>query len=372
MATALNGHALRVCPWPDRLCSARRYIDAYRFPVPTLRGYVNDIDQMASLLEELGRGSYTPELLILKDADATRDAIIKGFQEHLGRSGANDVALFYYSGHGSQEPAPKEFWHVEPDHLDETLVCYDSRDRGNWDLADKELAALIADVSRRGAHLLCVLDCCHSGSGTRAVLEEGTAVRRAPTDPRERPIDSFLLGARRAAAGAPDTAAGWAVMPAGRHILLAACRASETAKEVIAEGRSHGAFSASLISTLRQSRGAISYRDLIKRAEAQVRLRVAQQIPQPRAGAAAFHAEVRSQSRLGHRRRRHPRHRLADGSRNHCVRDPQGRRESAGLAPARPSARYRGGDEERIWDIGNALCGVDLHGRTRVTSAAPR
>ncbi len=254
-------------------------IDAYRDPVPALRGCVNDINEIAVVLEELGGGVYTPELLLLKDADATRSAIIDGFQRHLGRAGPGDSVLFYYSGHGSQEPAPEEFWHVEPDHLNETLVCYDSRDRGNWDLADKELAALIEQVARRGAHVLCVLDCCHSGSGTRAALEGAIGVRRAPTDQRERPIESFLPGAREAATAA-DADAGWAVMPAGRHILLAACRASETAKEVIEAGRSHGAFSASLLAALRQSRGAVSYRDLIKRAEAQVRLRVVQQVPQ--------------------------------------------------------------------------------------------
>lgn len=256
-------------------------IDAYRSPIPPLRGCVNDIEAAAVLLQELARdNALTPEFCVLKDADATRAAIIRGFQVHLKRAGASDVALFYYAGHGSQEAAPQEFWHIEPDHLDETLVCHDSRDPGNWDLADKELAALIDDVARGGTHMLCVLDCCHSGSGTRAADDEGIAVRRAPTDWRARPIDSFLPDAQAGARAAGAAAGSWAVMPVGRHVLLAACRASETAKEVIDEGRSHGAFSASLLATLRQTRGAISYRDLAKRAEAQVRLRVSQQIPQ--------------------------------------------------------------------------------------------
>lgn len=256
-------------------------IDAYRAPVPPLRGCVNDIEQIEALIEDFASGGeYTSNLCILKNAQATRAAIIRGFQEHLSQGGPSDVVLFCYSGHGSQEMAPKEFWHLEPDRLDETLVCYDSRESGGWDLADKELAVLISEVSRRGAHVLCVLDCCHSGSGTRASLEEGIGVRRAPTDWRERPIESFLVGTRSANNIVDGSGGGWGVMPTGRHVLLAACRSSETAKEVVEQGKPHGAFTASLLATLRQTRGAISYRDLIKRAEAQVRLRVAQQVPQ--------------------------------------------------------------------------------------------
>ncbi|MHC5939395.1 hypothetical protein [Nostoc sp.] len=48
-----------------------------------------------------------------------------GFRKHLRNAKKDDVVLFYYSGHGSQELAPKEFWHIEADRLDETLVCYD-------------------------------------------------------------------------------------------------------------------------------------------------------------------------------------------------------------------------------------------------------
>jgi Caspase domain len=258
-------------------------IDRYRPPVPPLNGCVNDIEAVATLLQELGAGGeFALELRVLKDAEATRAGIIDGFRGHLCRAGSDDVALFYYSGHGSQEDAPPEFWHLEPDRLDETLVCYDSRDEGKWDLADKELAMLIAEVAERSPHILAVLDCCHSGSGTRAPLEEGIAVRRAPTDHRHRPVEAFLEGTLVPERGAEDSASGtgWGVVPAGKHLLLAACRPSETAKEVMQAGKAYGAFTASLLAALRQTRGSITYRDLLKRAEAQVRLRVAQQVPQ--------------------------------------------------------------------------------------------
>ena len=66
-------------------------------------------------------------ILTLCNEHATREAIIAGFCEHLIKTEAGDVALFCYARRGSQEQLPPEFWHVEPDRLDETLVCYDSR-----------------------------------------------------------------------------------------------------------------------------------------------------------------------------------------------------------------------------------------------------
>lgn len=258
-------------------------IDDYRAPVPRLSGCVNDIEAVKELLRAISADAgFHLDLRMLRNSDATRAAIIEEFRDHLAKATRDDAALFYYSGHGSQETAPPEHWHLEPDRLNETLVCYDSRDEGGWDLADKELAVLIAEIAAREPHVLCVLDCCHSGSGTRAIIDNGIAVRRAPTDRRERPFETFLEGtfAARRIVHSRSSDSGWEVPPAGRHILLAACRSSETAKEVMENGTPSGAFSASLLAVLRQTRGSISYRDLLKRVEALVRLRVAEQVPQ--------------------------------------------------------------------------------------------
>jgi uncharacterized caspase-like protein len=159
-------------------------IDDYPAPVPPLRGCVNDITAVEQLLRERLAADQKLDTKVLKNAEATRQAVIDGFM-HLRNAGPDDVALFYYSGHGSQERTPPEFWYLEPDRLDETLVCYDSRLADNYDLADKELAKLIAAVAARGAHVLVILDSCHSGSGTRTTASAG--VRRVQTDLRERP-----------------------------------------------------------------------------------------------------------------------------------------------------------------------------------------
>ena len=124
-------------------------IDEYIAPVPPLKGCVNDIMAIAEYLQgRVASVGYQLHLRTLLNEEATRNAIADGFRQHLCQATSEDVAFFYFAGHGSQERSPQEFWTLEPDRLDETLVCYDSRSDGGWDLADKELAKLIAEVSR--------------------------------------------------------------------------------------------------------------------------------------------------------------------------------------------------------------------------------
>ncbi len=259
-------------------------IDAYPKPVSPLQGCVNDIRRVEQLLQARVTGAgdrWQP--LILTDQAATRAAIIAGFRTHLAQAKAGDVALFYYSGHGSQSHSPKEFWHLEPDRLDETLVCYDSRLPGGWDLADKELAQLISGVAANDAHVAVILDCCHSGSGTRELLDEGVLVRRVPTDERTRPVESFLVDATQATAlsrGGETAGGGWYSLPKGRHVVLAACSPAELAKELRLGGEQRGAFSYFLLESLERGGNGLTYRDLFKRVNALVRARVADQSPQ--------------------------------------------------------------------------------------------
>jgi hypothetical protein len=249
-------------------------IDDYPSPVPRLRGCVNDIEAFATYLSERVARDKRVKLdaLPLTNGKATRRAVVDAFRNHLGKAGKDDVALFYYSGHGSQQKAPEEFWAIEPDHLDETLVLYDSRCPGSWDLADKEIAKMIGDVAANGPHVAVILDCCHSGSGTREV---GTTVRRAPIDHRRRPIESFLVtpaevkissASRSLRAESPSRYSP----PQGRHVLFASCRDDEEAKEYNGDGKTRGAFSFFLGDALKNAAGVPTYRDLFSRTSALV------------------------------------------------------------------------------------------------------
>lgn len=271
-------------------------IDRYAGNVNQLNGCVNDVTHMCDLLQARITGAgdrFAPRLLT--NEQATRQGIIDAWREHLSQAGSGDVALFYYSGHGSQEVAPPEFWDFEPDRMNETLVCHDSRAAGGWDLADKELAQLIAEVAARDPHFAVVLDCCHSGSGTRT--DEEITIRQERAHPGTRPIASYIVTPEQlaglqeqkpGAASPASPAMPWAAIASGRHILLAACRPEQTAKETYFPGPSgyekRGTFSFYLQDTLQQTGAALSYRDLFKRVNALVQQKVPDQHPQLEAG----------------------------------------------------------------------------------------
>lgn len=260
-------------------------IDRYAPPIPALQGCANDINAIEDYLQNQIAGEWTlkqPKKLI--NQEATRQAIIDGFQQYLCQAGSDDIALFYYSGHGGQEKAPQEFWGLEPDGLDETLVCYDSRTLGNHDLADKELRYLLTQVAKKNPRVIVILDCCHSGSGTRNILK---GVRLAPEDTRERDLSSFIFAEDAIfnsfllTSEKIDQKKTGLDLPKGKHILLAACRDYQYAMEYKGDdGETRGAFSYFLLKSLEQTNGGLSYLDLARNIEALLKGKVQDQVPQ--------------------------------------------------------------------------------------------
>ncbi len=251
-------------------------VDDYPPPLPALRGCVADARAIEALLRDRVPADRL-RIRTLTDSAATRAAVVAAFQAHLGQAALHDTALFWYAGHGSQQTsaAPIE---IEPTGLDQTLVLIDSRQAGSADLADKELGALVAKVSAGGAHVVVGLDCCHSGSGTRE-LEPDVRARRAPADLRPPDLRPVLDGLT----ATPDSSgaqSGWHLAAPGRHILLAACRSDQTAKETSVDGVTRGVLSAAVEEALRAATSPLRYRDLHRRATATVRHLVRDQSPQ--------------------------------------------------------------------------------------------
>lgn len=261
--------------------------------IPPLKGCVNDIKAVEAYLRERTKGGEwklvepTNVPWILTNETATRQTIINSFEQHLCNANSDDVVFFYYSGHGAQEKAIEDFWHLEPDRLNETLVCYNSRTENNRDLADKELAYLISQVAQKNPHAIMILDCCHSGSGTRNLSPEIT-VRRAPVDSRDRPLNSYNFAQDKTALDQLLTSSRnleqkttGIVLPKGRHVMLSACRDFELAKEYKGQdGQPRGAFSYFLLETLQRTNGSLTYRDLARTINALVRGKVQDQSPQ--------------------------------------------------------------------------------------------
>ncbi|MCB0521998.1 MAG: caspase family protein [Lewinellaceae bacterium] len=222
--------------------------------VSSLSGCVNDAKALQAFLAKHFAKDYKVKSALLFDEAATYDNIIAHFGEkHLGQAGKGDLVFFTYSGHGAKEKSAPEF--KDPGGRGETLVCYDSRPNGK-DLADKELAVLAKRLEEKGAYLVTLLDCCHSGSGFRSDEKVLGKARQCYDRLDERPLEQYLGGyfAKMKKTGDPI------VVPTTNLLNLAACDRSEKAYE----HGTHGLFTYCLLNVLNDS-PRISYAKLFER-----------------------------------------------------------------------------------------------------------
>ncbi|NJO03900.1 MAG: caspase family protein, partial [Bacteroidia bacterium] len=239
-----------------------------------LRGCIRDVQTIRSLLE-LQYAQLSPQICTLLEEQATRYNFIQTFRSHFGQAQDGDIVFFHFSGHGSREAAPSAFHSILPDGKNETLVLYDSRDPNGMDLADKELAVLLWEISRQRPqlHIVVSLDCCHSGSGTRnADHMRFEQARYAEREGNPRRLEDYLSLER-------ETESYYRkiyrennaniIVPPSQHLLLSACSPTQQAWE---SRDGHGLFSTALTEVLSESIHNPSYFDLFQ----QVRLRLRQ------------------------------------------------------------------------------------------------
>ncbi|MET8567561.1 caspase family protein [Streptomyces sp. NPDC004783] len=234
------------------------------YPGAPLSGCVNDVREAEAWLRR--QGHVASDIRRLHDGDATLAAVRAGIERHLGRSGPGDTALLWFSGHGSEEPTDAPW---EGTGKSQALVCYDSLADGHPPLWDTELGALLDGITARGAHVVAVLDCCHSGGATR----DGAAVRAVSWRPWW--PSWTTLGARDGGGQGP--------LPR-RHILLAACRPQERAHEDVLGGQVRGYFSHALLEALGKLGPSATYGGLHALVEERVRRLSSVQHPELRGG----------------------------------------------------------------------------------------
>ncbi len=244
---------------------------------PKLHGCVDDAQKVAAYLNS--QAGFDLQLVQLTNEQATKAEVARQFADHLGQAGPNDVALFYFSGHGTQEYADP-VWDEETDGLPECLACYyDEQTMTDFLLSDKELRYLIGDVYKdTKPHIVTIFDCCHSGDNTRAanvaavmfadqqpvekrVLRSGGKLG-FPTRPWSRFVFANAISYEQV--NAQKTAGA---LPEGIHVQSAACEPNESAMEVAGEG----VFTKALIDILDSAAGQITYNDLQSRIRAYLR-----------------------------------------------------------------------------------------------------
>ncbi|KAK0227267.1 caspase domain-containing protein [Armillaria nabsnona] len=237
-------------------------IDGY--PTSPLRGCVNDALLMERfLVEDLGVPKCRIQSLLGSKTQVapsdpsipTRSNIIQTLTSLIYNSEIEhgDNIVIYFSGHGSvyscEEYCGKGAGTIE------ALCPIDRTEEDDSpvpDISDREINIILRQIAHaKGHRITFILDCSHSG----AVIDDAPGLLGKNIPPMSRKSLTWMLDAADATAkNFPEYrsvfAAEWCPDMTS-HVILAACREHEIAKEERGETGFHGVFTESLVRTLR-------------------------------------------------------------------------------------------------------------------------
>jgi len=138
---------------------------------------INDIKYIKAVLKN--NGFTANHIDTLKNAKATKAAILKGLDALAIKAGKGDVVLVHFSMHGQQIRDQRDAGKDEDDGWDEALLPYDVKKpqyypgvyTGENHLRDDDLAPKLNAIRNKlgsEGSLLVLIDACHSGTATRA------------------------------------------------------------------------------------------------------------------------------------------------------------------------------------------------------------
>jgi hypothetical protein len=236
-------------------------INRYRMDGADLRGCVNDVKNMQAVLTRY-YGFGRRDIKVLTDFGATTAAMKAGVQALVRGARKGDVLLLHYSGHGANVPDKNG---DEADRRDEILCPADL----DWKkpLLDDWLRRTF-DRLPAGVSLSVIMDCCHSGTNTRVLLPPD-----APVIPRylPNPWDMMAVESGRKLRG-KVVGRLRASSPARRkrdvvdtdipEMLVTGCRDTQTSADAYIGGSYNGALTYSLVRSIKESNGRLTYRQL--------------------------------------------------------------------------------------------------------------
>ncbi|CCL99698.1 uncharacterized protein FIBRA_01719 [Fibroporia radiculosa] len=212
--------------------------------ITNLSGAARDADTVRDYLQEqLGVPSF--QIRNLRDGQATRAAILRGIHGFLDdeRIRKGDPILIYYAGHCATSVAPTD-WDTAGAEI-QLLVPYDQSDNGQkgckvHGIPNRTLGALLVRLAaNKGDNICVVLDCCHSGAGTREHGGESAhvygriEVEAIPSDLDEDLWNSLQPEERETAAA---TSFSYDDTGFRCHVLLASPSAEDPARETSESG----------------------------------------------------------------------------------------------------------------------------------------
>lgn len=146
--------------------------------IKPLEGIEHDITMMREVAGLMGYRD--DQIKVMQNHEATYAAVKQAFEDWIIQQvGPNDKAFIYFSGHGSQI---KDYSGDENDNLDEFLVVYDTSPTRLTFLLDDELNRLLTSIKSK--NVLAVMDCCHSGTNTKALNLETNSLHNAEFRPK--------------------------------------------------------------------------------------------------------------------------------------------------------------------------------------------
>jgi len=255
-------------------------INRYRIAGADLRGCVNDVRNMQSALTSY-YGFRSADITLLTDLAATTKAMRAAIAGLVKGSKKGDVLLLHYSGHGSNVPDDNG---DEADRRDEILCPTDL----DWKdpLRDDWLRTTF-DKLPAGVSLTAIMDCCHSGTNTRAIQPpDAPSIPRYLPNPWDimaeesnRKLRGTVVGQLRTSSRAvrKKTDVVNANIP---ELLITGCRDTQTSADAYIDGSYNGALTYYLAQTIKQAKGQLSYRELHSRMVPQLKEGGYDQVPQ--------------------------------------------------------------------------------------------
>ena len=237
-------------------------INRYRIPGADLRGCVNDVKNMQSVLTR-SYGFKGGDITVLSDFAATKKGIESAIRKLVQGGRKGDVLLVHFSGHGSNVPDNDG---DEADDRDE-ILCPTDLDWKN-PMRDDWLRKTF-DSMRAGVSLTVITDCCHSGTITRAVQPpDAPSIERYLPSPWDLvatesgrslrgTVKTELRKSKRASRKQRDIVE--ADLP---EVLITGCRADQTSADAMIGGSFNGALTYNLVAAIGDAQGELSYRQL--------------------------------------------------------------------------------------------------------------
>ena len=263
-------------------------INKYQIDGADLRGCVNDVKNLSAVLVDLF-GFKKADITTLLDGAATKQAMEAGIKKLVKDAKKGDTVVLHYSGHGSNVPDDTG---DEADKRDEILCPTDL----DWEdpMRDDWLRKAF-DGLRAGVHLAVIMDCCHSGTNTRAILPPDAPIKQrylpSPWDliavESGRKLKGRVRGElRRSPRAARQTSdVVTAKIP---EVLITGCRDTQTSADAFMGGTYNGALTYSLVEAMRQGNGRLTYRELRDRTARTLKAKNFEQVPQLEGPAESF------------------------------------------------------------------------------------